>query len=154
MIWTWRVGTVIWDFSVVSERSNCFYLIELMVTLSFPGECTGWVSVTYSLTQSMAARGHSAALKTAASRSNGLSIRIAPVALWRLDSVWFPERGGVQIWKTDHMFGLVRWTGTSSLPVGLHWNHIIFAHDLWHSQIEYFSLRLVDPAARRAILSI
>ena len=29
----------------------------------------------------------------------------------------------------------------------------MFAHDLCHSQIEYFSLRLLDPAARRGILS-
>ena len=30
----------------------------------------------------------------------------------------------------------------------------MFAHDLCHGQIEYFSLRLVDPAARRGRLSI
>jgi hypothetical protein len=30
----------------------------------------------------------------------------------------------------------------------------MFAHDLYHSQIEYFSLRLVDPTARRGMLSI
>jgi len=30
----------------------------------------------------------------------------------------------------------------------------MFAHDLCHSQIEYFSLRLVDPTARRGMLSI
>jgi hypothetical protein len=30
----------------------------------------------------------------------------------------------------------------------------MFAHDLCHSQIEYLSLRLVDPTARRGILSI
>jgi hypothetical protein len=30
----------------------------------------------------------------------------------------------------------------------------MFAHDLCHSQLEYFSLRLVDPAARRGMLSI
>ena len=29
----------------------------------------------------------------------------------------------------------------------------MFAHDLCHSQIEYFSPRLVDPKARRGILS-
>jgi hypothetical protein len=29
----------------------------------------------------------------------------------------------------------------------------MFAHDLYHSQIEYFSLRLVDPAVRRGMLS-
>jgi hypothetical protein len=30
----------------------------------------------------------------------------------------------------------------------------MFSHDLCHSQIEYFSLRLVDPTARRAIQQI
>ena len=30
----------------------------------------------------------------------------------------------------------------------------MFAHDLCHSQIEYFSLQLVDPTARRGMLSI
>ena len=30
----------------------------------------------------------------------------------------------------------------------------MFAHNLCHSQIEYLSLRLVDPTARRGILSI
>jgi hypothetical protein len=30
----------------------------------------------------------------------------------------------------------------------------MFAHDLYHSQIEYFSLRLVDPTARRGMLPI
>ncbi len=30
----------------------------------------------------------------------------------------------------------------------------MFANDLCHSQIEYFSLRLVDPTARRGMLSI
>jgi hypothetical protein len=29
----------------------------------------------------------------------------------------------------------------------------MFAHDLYYSQIEYFSLRLVDPMARRGMLS-
>ena len=38
--------------------------------------------------------------------------------------------------------------------VPIYWNHIMFAHDLCHSQIEYLSLRLVDPTARRGILSI
>ncbi len=41
MIGTWRLSNAIWDFSVVSEKSNRFYLIELMVTLSFLGDCTG-----------------------------------------------------------------------------------------------------------------
>ena len=31
---------------------------------------------------------------------------------------------------------------------------IMFAHDLCHSRIEYFSLRLADPAAQRGMLSI
>jgi hypothetical protein len=30
----------------------------------------------------------------------------------------------------------------------------MFTHDLCHSQIEYLSLRLVDPTARRGILPI
>jgi hypothetical protein len=30
----------------------------------------------------------------------------------------------------------------------------MFAHDLCHRQIEYFGLRLADPAARRGMLSI
>ena len=30
----------------------------------------------------------------------------------------------------------------------------MFAHDLCHSQIEYFSLRLLDPTARRGIRSV
>jgi len=30
----------------------------------------------------------------------------------------------------------------------------MFAHDLGHRQIKYFSLRLVDPAARRGMLLI
>ena len=37
--------------------------------------------------------------------------------------------------------------------VPIYWNHIMFAHDLCHSQIEYFSLRLGDPTARRGMLS-
>ena len=38
--------------------------------------------------------------------------------------------------------------------VPIHQNRVMFAHDLCHSQIEYLSLRLVDPTARRGILSI
>jgi len=30
----------------------------------------------------------------------------------------------------------------------------MFAHDLCHSQIEYLSLRLADPTARRGILPV
>jgi len=42
--------------------------------------------------------------------------------------------------------------GKSLVPIYL--NPIMFAHDLCHSQIECFSLRLADPAARRGMLSI
>ena len=42
--------------------------------------------------------------------------------------------------------------GKSLVPI--YSNPIMFAKDLCHSQIEYFSLRLVDPTARRGMLSI
>ena len=43
------------------------------------------------------------------------------------------------------------WKRSSS---GFHLYHIMFAHELCHSQIEYLSLRLVDPTARRGILPV
>ena len=46
-------------------------------------------------------------------------------------------------------------TGVNITLLGpIYCNPIMFMHDLCHSQIENFSIRLVDPEARRGLLSI
>ncbi len=87
------------------------------------------------------------------------SLRNCYSGWWHLSKICMSSELLMSYWYTIAFFDWPagapfskRSLGKSLVPI--YWNHLMFAQDLCHGQIEYLSLRLVDPTARRGILSI